>query len=1457
MPAGYYVTLAGTVVVYFESDFTGTLSMVAVPADQYDDVSASAGANVYNGTNGDARFIYMQALCYNATMSRWDAVALDSYKTESGVYTATLTAATGGTYKLCWISAALAGNVIAVEDSAAADEDWTDGLPQLTLWGIGHADAYTTDTAREGHTTHLDVYRQAGETTVVAGLGGNLFAGTPATDEALLAACKFTPAAAVILGQHFYSAVPSPAPESYAVDPTYIDADGGWLCTAVTYEESADSWKLRLPKSGSFSSAVVYDPIFVDLAGFPHDILNGSFRVTSIDRESTYWDIYIGVPPESTLTSTELARYNLTAASGRVYCPYCHVPGSIGATPRPAPGDLVTISGLDTDGWEVASGEPLWIKGVSAPVTVPLGTAFGITRTAPCVLLENLAGTRTAEGVVPGDMLSVSELANTPRVLWVLGSDIGGFTPDFTAGNQASIVPLPPVGASIWVNLAGTAIVDREGNPYSIAYDASGYYTVASVDIGSGVATFTEDFLPANTTADSPETWTATMPYGQVCLDESITYQEAGAERTELAVTGRWQLIEAPDATTGDLGVATWQRHLTAGSYLDQTPLASTTLNDAMYFTQGEDPVYKYDGVSLYRAGLPRWPLGLFARILTGTGSIAAGQTLNIVASTGLDTTAKTLTLESFSPVAAGDRLYHSGGTYKALVVGTTQTDSGAPVVQLAAGTDLTGWTDSECTIVQQYRYYCKLTAIDVNGYITQSAALSSGDLVVDMTTGGAIQLQLAPPPAFGALDWDRLELEIYRTKANGAEYYLVHRQVVDWDPTVPYLTFVDGMDDGSLLTVDAAGISLASGLQGYDGSAAPALLSQLEAPPRAKAITSLDNRLLLANLRGWPEAKLNFLPKLGASTITKAQLSGARLLFRRDYADTATDTDPNERMAYEFRTTGAVTFNPAPGNDLAVTASDFTITETAHGLEVGDWVYLYHSNLTSTTKNLRFAGWWRVASKTANDFTIIYTNAGAAASADDVDQYVFATAKTDVPVWLGDDGNWSQRDGNPSSDTWQLQAPIRLAAAINASMRAATTTANSESFTPWLVAHGGADQPLGQLVVRMPNAEAVTPEIVCPSSLADYRLYVNDTQRAASAQVAFETGRWPSRVVRSFRNYPEVFDNPFGADAQVADSIIDVNPADGQEITAIIPMFGESATGTGSQLSQDLLVFKTASVYLVNVESRAIQRLNTRGQGCTAPRSVAATQEGIVFANASGVYRMNRDHSVTTLGLTLSGLWRDHVNDAQIAEACATHYAEGRRYKLAVPYDSESYANVVLVYDYDREGGPGQLGAWTRYTNHMPVWWANDGADAYWASQAGDVFKVRRAGDATDYRDDGAAVAEQVAILRAEDFDLPGVRKSIRYVTTMVELDTTPITQLSVYSAPKLSTNYTLGGVVSFTLEDGRHQTFRTPPPSRRSTHVQVKYVHQAIDEVLVLSGVQYEVAQLTSKAVSDSGDA
>jgi len=75
----------------------------------------------------------------------------------------------------------------------------------------------------------------------------------------------------------------------------------------------------------------------------------------------------------------------------------------------------------------------------------------------------------------------------------------------------------------------------------------------------------------------------------------------------------------------------------------------------------------------------------------------------------------------------------------------------------------------------------------------------------------------------------------------------------------------------------------------------------------------------------------------------------------------------------------------------------------------------------------------------------------------------------------------------------------------------------------------------------------------------------------------------FPSRLVVSYKNYPESVDNPYADDPIKSFSAIDVNASDGQEITGMASFFGQSSTGA-AQYSSTIIVFKTNSVYAVDI---------------------------------------------------------------------------------------------------------------------------------------------------------------------------------------------------------------------------------------------------------------------------------
>ena len=152
------------------------------------------------------------------------------------------------------------------------------------------------------------------------------------------------------------------------------------------------------------------------------------------------------------------------------------------------------------------------------------------------------------------------------------------------------------------------------------------------------------------------------------------------------------------------------------------------------------------------------------------------------------------------------------------------------------------------------------------------------------------------------------------------------------------------------------------------------------------------------------------------------------------------------------------------------------------------------------------------------------------------------------------------------------------------------------------------------------------------------------------------------------------------------------------------------------------------------------------------------------MFANNSGVYRLNRDQSISYVGKNIERLFRDEMNRDDLSKLTGHHYGIAGQYKLSVPVgDGQSNNNRVYVYDHQRELGGENFGAWTQFTNHNSTGWANLGNDAFFSTTDGQVFKIRRVGDSTDYRDDASAVDTMTIIMKAEDFGSAGARKVIK----------------------------------------------------------------------------------------------
>ena len=1423
-PEAVSVDTSGTVLVEFTEDFTGRLYLQSAPLTNAVADAAVTGPtptlNQFTISEPGSAFNFVQGYRYNATLARYEQVIIDDLVYDSAADELTidywLAATSGEPVEFYWVNGEIVANIIEVEDSTGTSTNYVDTAPQVTLWGVDHGGIYKRSAKRGGHVNHIDGYRTTGDVRVLSGLGGCVFRSLAYEEGSSQYGMGFGYAnlraradGDQYLAPLFHTTDPGANTRSRGVIFDSTVRENSAQCTAVTFV-SAGVQDFTLTFSGKNdtltlgSQATELDILSTKL--LTKSANNGNFPILAItDNGPTEVVVRVSNP------NAVGAHQDEAGVLGRagVFTDKFDTEASTNFVP-----DDVPISGPFSDGSRkiiAVDGIEHYVDGVTSTFEVPDGLAVYVQRTGDVLPLRDAQGTPTVENFVQGDILRVSGLSRRVRVLCVNSN------PNLTA-------TLIGDGTTVTADV-GTAHGFNVGQRVALTGDVDAIVTILSLPDS-------ETFTFAGTVTSG----TTTVLGYTLHLDEGLTVQD-GTNAVTFTVDGRWVPVEAP-TDNYDLTPATYPKYLDQGDYDEQAILRSTTIADSMYFTNHEDEVYKFDGANFYRAGLPRWQLGLFAQ-RAASASAVLNPKLDL-AYTAKSDAGKYFEVDTPS-VQPGDWIYEATADERWLVTSVDfKSGSDKYHVIVRPEDDISG-TPATGTLVRTvlYKYYHRLNAVDANDNIIVSAPVNSEDQAMIVTGSGQLRLRCVGMPAWGAYDYDRLELETYRTTADGALYYLVNRQVVSFNQAEGYLDINDALQDSTI--EQTANLDVTNILVGGE------LGTGWDEPPRAAGVTSADNRLLLYDIKSYPELNLVLKPAVGNAYLTTGNLQDKRFLFRRDSSDTGTTTDNTNRVAFEYKGFGAHTLI-TPATDISTTDSTFTVTETAHGLVAGNWVYMFHT-IEGTDNELKFAGWWQIASADANTFTINYENGSYTPTANDVDAYLTATDPNDVPIWISTDGNLMQRDGNPGANS-ESAAAYRLASAINATQRMCAT----DGFTPWLAAGGGNDFQSGQIVIRSPIASSTLPEVVLPSDLTGMQVFAEDLKRAASAQVGFRVRRFPSRLLRSYENYPELFDSPFASSADYSDSVIDVNPADGQRIVTAVPFFGTATTGKDQALAQEVLVFKPNSIYAVNVQTRFVQKLDSRGLGCTAPRSVAYTRNGVIFANESGIYRVSREMQIEHIGLPVDELWKNEVNSEQLSEAVGHHYAAGRRYKLSVPSTDATYPNIVFVYDYDRE--PAQPGAWTLYTNHEATGWCNLERDAFFASQSGDVFLVRNRAEASDYRDEADPVGEAIITLRAEDFDLPGIRKIISRATALLELPETDLTDLEVQIAMDLSNGYQDAGDVTLSKDEQRQATVRATPPSRRGTHVQLRFKHQAKDEQLRLTGVVYKVGQITDALVTEVED-
>lgn len=1355
-------------------------------------------------------------------------------------------------FYLYYITKKISFNKLCVT-GAVISSPYEEEEPQITIWGLDHEEIYGDNPSfsRVGWVNHIDTYKSAGTNKVICGLGGNFFEAGGYSNTHLLPT--------------LYPYIRNRISTNTTIGPTFVDssntstrtrgyikfdgAEEGWG-TAVCIKYVANNqmkYLINCPNMtivGTLSNIIEAGDILT-VIGAGYKVNNGKFKILSVTALLNTLEIIVENKNINSDDFDELtggARCGIFSDKLPLFTPVTFIKND------------VLKSGVFTDEYIIEVVEPIplntvRIDGAYEILDCPAGVIISAKRFSSVIPLQNEQGNPSVLNLVRGDIITYTGLDRELRIKYI--NPFADQLIDISGDGEEAIITLLS-GNTRGFFIGQNIILLRAGN-------YTGIHTI--IDI------------PSNTTLkiSSSETTTisgATLQGYTIEIDESFFVEDDYLNKIEIIVPRRWIPIEKPE-TQYNLPKNAIYRYLTADFYSEQPIVRSTMVADNLYLTNGEDVIYKYDGENIYRAGLTRWQAGLFFTIDTTPAPPELGkiEIPNISCSTAGNHWSNNkfeVDIADKNTFIIGDKIKHSAtnATYTVIGIDDDNDTSGSGkgfiiVDRLIPGTPIAGTLKK----VYTYKYYFRLNTIDKNNNIISSAITGYQDNIIELSESAQVRMRLIGLPVIDIYDYDRIEVEIYRTKGNTvAPFYKLSTIAIPFNFNDGYINFIDTNSDDTLVDLDVT-----SALTGQE------LGTQLSPPLKAKYITSIENRLVLANIKSYPKFNINLIDT--GQRITKDILVNKSFLFRIDNTLTSTVTDCISTKKYVFvDKTTAVTINPT--TDITNNSGNsFTITKSSHGLSPGDWVYLFHNIVTNGNK-LEYAGLFMINSVTTNTFTILHKHdASYTLSSKDVNRYVTAPNPKDIPVLLDNDGNYSQLFSNPDiNNAYEFTAVRRLANIINISSRKVDTSLSAfKNFKPWLIANAGSEFSFGQIIIDIPRVLPSTPEVVLPSNITTFSIYVNNIKRSSGQSISATTNIYPSRILISYENYPEVFDNPESILDIESDSAIDINPSDGQEITGIIPFFGESSFGE-AQKSDILVVFKTNSIYVVSITAKNkgqqyIQKVDSRGLGCTAPYSIAHTKNGIMFANDAGIFRLGYDLNIYYIGRYISRLWENKVDLSKIHLFFGHFFKRKNKYKLSLPFKTDKTNDKVLVYDSVREyvADGYRDGSWTLYNNHPCIGWANLTYNAFFASTLGRVFIIRNSSSKSDFRDDNKPINAE-AILRAIDFGAPDIRKTIpAIILNFRVINSSDNTKVS--AAIDFSNNFKELDIFSINnvndLNDSLSDTYaqkistiRYSLKHRKLYAIQLKLANNTIDDTFELCGVSMRVAGLNHLGISEAAD-
>jgi hypothetical protein len=755
---------------------------------------------------------------------------------------------------------------------------------------------------------------------------------------------------------------------------------------------------------------------------------------------------------------------------------------------------------------------------------------------------------------------------------------------------------------------------------------------------------------------------------------------------------------------------------------------------------------------------------------------------------------------------------------------------------------------------VRTFNYYVRAEYIGRDDSVVMTCASGQGDYIIRCPYDkNRIHIILPNFPKFTNVDYDKVNIKLFRSEGEGStkgKFKLI--QSYKCASLTQGIHIIDNVDNTDGRDEDIYMNNMSAQL-GYTST----ILTEIDQPPKAKYITATGGKMIMANCYTQPNTIVKFVESSSTSLealkdkiVTIAHNTETPIPVSFKFVNLATGTNfyignvANTSTA-PFNTTTSGLYGKRLGySNSGVSPVTLTSSTTMTALFSVSAGYGYFMPLKSGVTNIGelTGGFW---------CNIISTGTSVVFTANGIDTtyakygLLFYSASS-IPVYIGKDYSYGQADGNANINDFNnyslnKYSIRRLSHAINWYM--------SGVVVPFLSTHATKEYGDNTIVFEQSLPTGYQVQLTLPDvDNASWSIDGKDYESVTS--VFISNKHLGSRIIVSPKNYPETFIAPYVEEensSEFAPHVIDINSNDGQEITGIIPFFGESVFGSGTREST-LVVFKPNHIYLVDINSKdgSYVKLDSGNRGCTVTNSLVETKNGVMFTNELGIYRLNRDQTISYIGEKIDRLWKANVNPTDLYRYGAINNKINQKFIMNIN------KTTTVVYDYVSEvDRRNPYGSWTVYNNMPSTAWYDLYNNIYFGTSTGQVMKQRTYNSVLDYRDDAQPVSSTVTTAPLH-FGGQGSEKFFANIMVHYFNNKQALSGIELQVALDYSSSFVSLGVIDIPANDKTITTLKYSLPFKRGESIQLKFLSSTIDTNLAVAGVSSSVAIVSDKLLT-----